>query len=215
MYRPKNRRNLTLNHRILTRHLLQLKELQDKLAAKGVLTETDLEAALFIVKEVGRRFSEEELGDFKAPDNSGCLRLLKYLTAGDPGPEAYKDITTSDSVDQAERAILHPGVPEVTIKQLRLPTFHARLLEFLNDPDFEDDFSQRESSVTMIKDTLNRYTPSSTFNEYLANAEDCGSAKKISWILDHTESYGGTRLLVDKLQEVQGPALFCYNDGRE
>lgn len=167
------------------------------------------------MKEVGRRFSEEELGDFKAPDNSGCLRLLKYLTAGDPGPEAYKDITGSDPVDQAERAILHPEIPEVTIKQLRLPTFHARLLEFLNDPDFEDDFSQRESSVTVIKDTLNRYTPSSTFNEYLANAEDCGSAKTISWILDHTESYSGTRLLVDKLQEVQGPALFCYNDGRE
>lgn len=185
-------------------------KLQDKLAAKGVLSETDLKVALFTVKEVGRRFSEEELGNFKAPDNSGSLRLLKYLTAGDPGPE---DITAPGT--EAERAILHPEISEVTIKQLRLPTFHARLLELLNDPDFEDDFSQRESSITMIKDTLKRYTPSSTFNEYLANAEDCGSAKTISWVLDHTESYGGTKLLVDKLQEVQGPALFCCNDGRE
>lgn len=194
--------------------MLQLKKLQDKLAAKGILSSTDLEVALFIVKEVGERFSREDLGDFKAPDNSGSLRLLKYLTAGDPGPEEYKDIIAPDT-EEAERAVLHPGVPELTIKQLGLPTFHARLLEFLNDPDFEDDFSQKESSITVIEDTLKRYTPSSTFNEYLANAEDCGSAKTISWILDHTEHYGGTKLLVDKLQEVQGPALFCYNDGRE
>lgn len=178
------------------------------------MTGTDLEAAIFIVKDVGRRFPKEELGNFKAPDDSGSLRLLKYLTAGDPGPEEYRDITAPDT-EAAERGILHPGIPEITIKQLHLPTFHARLLEFLSDPDFDDDFSQRESSITVIKDTLKRYTPSSTFNEYLANAEDCGSAKEISWILDHTENYSGTKLLVERLQEVQGPALFCYNDGRE
>lgn len=161
-----------------------------------------MKVALSIVKELGERFPNEELGDFKAPDDSGILRLLTDLTAGDPGP------------NEAERAILHPGVSMITIKQLRLPTFHDRLLESLNDPDFDADFAQRESPITVINDTLTRYTPSSTFTEYLANAEDA-SATKISWVLDGSKSYDGTKLLVDKLLEVQGPALFCCNDSRK
>lgn len=192
-----------------------MKELQDSLAAKGNLTEADLEVALRIVKEVGKRFAGEDLTEFKAPDSSGSLRLLRDLTAGDPGPE-LKYLTASDSEpEETKRAILHPDVSQVTIEQLRLPSFHDRLLELLSDPDFDDDFAQRESPLTVIEDTLRRYKPSSTFDEYLANAEDCRTATEVSWVLDHSENYEGKRLLVEKLKEVQGPALFCCNDGRK
>lgn len=160
--------------------------------------------ALFVVKEVGRGFREKALDDFKAPDSTGCLRLLRDLTAGDPGP------------GEEGRAILHPGVSLSTIKQLGLPSFHDRRLESLIDTEFED-FFQHEKFITVITDTLKRYRPSSTFNEYLANAEDCGSATKITWVLDKLGSqiHGESKLINKELQDLQGPALFCFNDGRE
>jgi hypothetical protein len=179
----------------------QLKELQDKLADKGPLNDNDLRVALFIVKEVGARFAEEYLDGFKAPDSECLLLPLKDLTAGDPGP------------DDADQAVLHQEISLETIKQLKIATFQNRSLDSLVDPNFE--FAQRESPVTAISDTLNRYGAATTFNEYLANAEDSGSATKITWILDNSEGYSVEKLIDKGLEKAQGPALFCFNDGRE
>lgn len=180
----------------------QLKELQDRLAAKEPLSGNDLRVALFIVKEVGARFAEEDLDGFKAPDSKCLLLPLGDLTAGDPGP------------DDADRAILHQEVSLETIKQLSIVTFQNRSLDSLVDLNFEGDFAQRESPATAISDTLERYGANTTFNEYLANAEDSGSATKITWILDNSE-YKKEKLISKELEKAQGPALFCFNDGRE
>lgn len=159
--------------------------------------------ALFIVKEVGKRYSKKEvLTDFKAPDNNGRFHVLSELTAGDPGN------TDTDGLQ-----ILHQGISLDTAKQLGLVTFQDRFLQSLNDPDFEEDFAQRESPMAVINDTLKRYPIRRTFNEYLANAEDSASASKICWILDESDDYPKTGLLSQELAEFQGPALFCYNDG--
>lgn len=182
--------------------LCQLKDLQGKLAAKGPLGENDLKVALFVVKEVGIRFAEEDLEGFKAPDSKCSLLLLKDLTAGTPGP------------GDEDRAVLHQDVSPETIRQLKFATFKNRNLDSLVDLEFED-FAQRESPATAISDTLTRYMPATTFNEYLANAEDCGSATKITWILDNSDGYPYSveKLISPELEKAQGSALFCFNDG--
>lgn len=165
------------------------------------LGQADLDVALSVIKEVGKRYSGEEndLRNLKAPDKHGRMRNILELTAGDPG-------TT-----QTSRMILHPGVSLDTVKQLDLPTFEARFLEQLNDPSFEA-VSAKNSHKAEIEDTLRKYSSSSTFREYLANAEDCG-ATRICWIIDETNDYPTTKLLSEKLAGAHGRALFCYNNG--
>jgi sacsin len=65
---------------------------------------------------------------------------------------------------------------------------------------------------TRISDTLTYYLVESTFKEFLANADDCKSAKQLNWLLDerqHPRQY----LLTEELREFQGPALVVHNDG--
>lgn len=179
-----------------------MKELQDGLAGRGVLERSDLEMAVRIAKEVGKRYSRNEnLHDFKAPDRVGNMRLLSELTAGDPGSQ------------ETDLKIMHPGIPLDTAKQLGLATFRDRYLELLNDPYYETEFAQKGSPKTIIDDVLRRYSIDSTFGEYLVNAEDCGSASTIVWIIDDSDDYPTTGLLSPGLADFQGPALFCYNDG--
>lgn len=158
--------------------------------------------AIHIVTEVGKRFSDRRLlYDFRAPDRHGHMHLISELTAGDVGGA------------DVDLLILHPGVSLATAQKLGISTFHDRYLELLNDPYFEEEFAQRESPAAVIQDTLKRYPITNTFNEYLANAEDCGKASKVCWVLDAADNYPKTDLLSPQLAEVQGPALFCYNDG--
>lgn len=180
-----------------------MKQLQDTFAEEGSpLEQRDLDVAISVVKEVGKRYSGEEndLHDFKAPDITGRMRYISELTAGDPG-------TT-----ETDLMILHHGVPLDTVKQLNLATFNDRYLEQLNDPSYEGELAQN-SPVAFIEDVLRKSSTSSIFKEYLANAEDCGSATRICWILDETKDYPTTGLLSELLARVHGPALFCYNDG--
>ncbi|KAL8996974.1 MAG: hypothetical protein Q9169_003625 [Polycauliona sp. 2 TL-2023] len=78
----------------------------------------------------------------------------------------------------------------------------------------DDEYAPRESLTTTISDTLGRYAIDSTFSEFLANANDCG-ATQVSWILDTCAggNHDSTALLSEALKELQGPALFVYNNG--
>ncbi|KAG0636271.1 hypothetical protein HOY80DRAFT_891646 [Tuber brumale] len=191
----------------------QLKELQDRISAEGPLSTKDLEVALYIVEQVAERHNRKKKGqnlisDFKAPDQDGVMRTFAELTA------SGSDIPIS----LANRPTLHPKISESTTKKLGLPTVEDRILASLNDPCFEQDFSQTQSPKAVIKDTLQRYSVESTFGEYLANAEDCvdeegKTATRIDWIIDHSTDYPTEKLIVPGLEAVQGRALFCYNDG--
>jgi sacsin len=135
------------------------------------------------------------------------MRALSELTASGGRPE--------ESVEQI--LSLHESISPAVTKLLGLPTFTDRILQALNDPSFELDFSQTESPKAVIRDTLQRYSLESTFSEYLANADDCGTAREICWILDSSDDgvSSGSGLISSKLSAIQGPALFCCNDGGE
>lgn len=135
------------------------------------------------------------------------MRALSEFTASAGGP--------GESVEQI--VSLHEDISSHVTKRLELPTPKDRILQALNDPSFESEFSQAESPKAVIKDTLARYSLERTFSEYLANAEDCGTASKICWLLDGSDDDSSSKIgLIDKkVSTVQGPALFCYNDGGE
>ena len=198
---------------LLTQNL-QLKDLQDRIATEEPLSPQDLEVALYIVEQIAilhsRKKDQNLISDFKAPDQNGIMRTFSELTAS--GSDA--------PISLVDRPTPHPSISESTIKKLGLPTVKDRILASLNDPCFEQDFSQTQSPKAVIRDTLQRYSVESTFSEYLANAEDCmdgegKTATRIDWMIDHSTDYPMEKLITQKLQAVQGKALFCYNDGGE
>jgi sacsin len=58
----------------------------------------------------------------------------------------------------------------------------------------------KKDVATGIADTLDRYTVESTFKEYLTDADDCQSAKELSWLLNEG-SHAKRNLLIKKLQD--------------
>ncbi|CUS15651.1 unnamed protein product [Tuber aestivum] len=190
----------------------QLKELQESIATEEPLSTQDLKVALYIVEQVAERHNgkndQNSISEFKAPDRDGVMRTFSKLTAsGDDVP-----------LFLADRLTPHPRIPESTIKKLGLPTVEDRILASLHDPGFEQDFSQKQSLMAAIRDTLQRYSVESTFSEYLANAEDCldekgKTATRIDWMIDHSTEYPTEKLITKELEAAQGKALFCYNNG--
>lgn len=148
----------------------------------------------------------DELTDMLVPDTHGILRSLSDIVHGD-----HK---VSGGVSDFN--FVHPAVSPKVIQALGVENALARAtrLDIAFEDEDEDEYTPREKLTTVISDTLGRYSIESTFNEFLANAEDCG-ATKISWVLDgcHDGSHNSTALLNPDLAAFQGPALFVHNDG--
>ena len=111
---------------------------------------------------------------------------------------------------------VHPRISQYLIDQLQIEHCDERALR-LNvelDEDDDDEFAPHERPTTVINDTLGRYPIESTFNEFLANADDAG-ANSIHWIIDersHKSDVNQTSLTTE-LKSLNGPALCIYNDG--
>lgn len=110
----------------------------------------------------------------------------------------------------------HPTVPESLAFKYGIPQTKRDLafIEHLNSWDIFEEYGQEEQLTTRIFSALQDYSLSTTFNEFIANAEDCGNATQVSWYLDSEDTkYPTEALLCRELQEWQTPSLFVYNDG--
>lgn len=123
----------------------------------------------------------------------------------------HGDWTLSTSVTQFN--CTHPAVSRAVITKLGIEGYieRATRLEIDLEDEDGDEYIPRESLTTVITDTLDRYRIDSTFNEYLANADDAG-ASSISWILDDVGDHPTQSTLTEELGRLQGPALFVHND---
>jgi sacsin len=184
----------------------QLKEIQVRLAGKGKLSDNDLKVYISLLEVLRTLHGKIDYKKWKAPDVEGVLHDLANLTAGDPSHDDDDDMAVPSF------AYLHPAITPRTIKYLKIPSIQDRFLDQKVGAEFGMDFAQDEDPINAISDTLQRYPFQSTFNEYLANAEDSG-ARKICWLIDRTESYPNSSLMTTQLQECAGPALLCFNDG--
>lgn len=177
---------------------------------EGTLSEAELNITIAILRAIESRFLQENLTNLKAPSANNTLVTIGSLTAVD-GDRANLPSGTSGSIVR-----VHPKVPRHVSESLGIPTPDSRhLASFLL---VAEEFGQNEERTMAIADVLKRYSVTSTFDEYLANADDCRTASKIEWILDDQPSarYDGLtkKLLSDNMKQFQHiPSLFCYNDG--
>ena len=185
--------------------LEQLRRVQKVLESRNALDEKDLNVAIGLACIWGTHFSEATDG-LKLPNSNGALVDIADLV--------FPDVP---SLSDTTRHILHPKISRTTAAQLKVEPLSESMRKGdlgIADPDDDDEFYQREEITDGIRDTLDRYTREHTFHEYLANADDCGSASEVNFFFDGT-TYGTTHLLSEDLQVLQGPSLLIHNDGSE
>ncbi len=150
----------------------------------------------------------EDLIEILVPDSQNVLRNLSDIVHGD------RNVTGA----VAAFHYTHPMISANVIEHLGVENSLARAtrLEIEFEDQDEDEYTLEEKLTDIISDTLGRYSMESTFNEYLANADDCG-ATEISWILDECKGgqYESEALLTPELKAFQGPSLMIHNDESE
>ena len=167
-----------------------------KLPTDAPLKENDVGIVLRILQRISR--SDVDPSCILVPDRNSRLRTLKEYTST-PTVFGHPDLS-----------------PEFTFKyQIPQVGDDTAFIKHLNGgTDVFEDYFQQESMTTRIRNTLKDYSLSTSFNEFVANAEDCGSATKISWVLDsETTRFPTTDLFSPDLAAWQTPALYVYNDG--
>jgi sacsin len=194
---------LTDMHVPATPDLKQLRYVQNELQLKAPLGEVDIDVAV----EIARIWSfqpKESLKGLKMPDEGGLLVDLEDLT--------YND---SPYLSEMGCSFSHPKLSRAIGDRLGVRHLSERLNCELGISALEDDqFDGREETTNEIRDVLNRYTPESTFREYLADADDRSSSSAVKFLVDET-NYDTTRLVTEELGVLQGPALLIYNDSGE
>ena len=172
------------------------------------LDQPNLDIAVNSLEVAIRLPHADKLTDMLVPDSQSVLRNVWDIVHGD------RNVTGA----VAAFHYAHPSISTNIIERLGIENALARAtrlaIEF--DDEDEDEYTLKEELTDTISDTLGRYSMESTFNEYLANADDCG-ATKISWILDECKRgrYESKALLAPELEAFQGASLMVHNDGGE
>lgn len=194
---------LDIRHEPSVEDLQYVQQSLDK-SDQGQLNDSDLHIAIATL-EISAHLRYDPI-KLHIPDTTCTLRNLSDIVHGDRNVRG--DISSFN--------FTHPRVSEYLIKQLEIEDSFERAIKLdinFEDED-EDEYTQRESLTTVICDTLGRYPIETTFNEYLANADDAG-ATRISWTIDDCQAgpHKSDSLLAPELAPFQGAALIAYNDG--
>lgn len=170
------------------------------------LDQPSLQIAINSLEVAIRLPGVDDFSDMLIPDSQCVLRNVCDIVHGD------RNVTGAVAAFHYTHNMISANVIERLGIENALARATRLAIEF--DDEDEDEYTIGEELTDIISDTLGRYSMESTFNEYLANADDCG-ATKISWILDdcRTEPYESKALLAPELKTFQGPSLMIYNDG--
>jgi sacsin len=174
------------------------------LRTKKALSDEELDVAIEVAHIWSLRFHESVDG-FSLATTEGVLANISDLSYNDvPWDSVESHITT------------HPKISRTVATRLKVPCL-SEVLKYgalgINDLD-DGEFNQREEVADGIRDTLDRYARESTFHEYVANADDCGSASEINFLFDG-RTYDSKDVLTEELKALQGPSLLIHNDGGE
>ena len=194
---------LELQNEPSVRNLQDVQKSLNETSVAGGLSVSGLGIAIATLEIATRlRYDPQDL---QIPDTSGTLRELRDIVHGDA-------LSTGDISDFN---FTHPDISNDLARRLDVENSLERAIRLKLDFDSEDEngYTPKEKLRTVISDTLERYPIESTFNEFLANADDAG-ATKITWILDECrlKLYDSSSLLTTELKPFQGPALLVCND---
>ncbi|KFZ14806.1 hypothetical protein V501_03059, partial [Pseudogymnoascus sp. VKM F-4519 (FW-2642)] len=177
---------------------------QTILESKVTLGEADIAVAVEILN-LASRFDRASLTGLKVLNKDGKFCPIEDISYHNLGP-----------LIQVENVNLtHPDIPFRTIQKVGIESLSDRQIKELlaiSDIADEDEFDQKEQVTTGITNTLDAYPVTSTFREYLANADDTKGASVISWLLDE-RYHPNKKLLTPELKRFQGPSFLVYNDG--
>ena len=180
-----------------------LEDLQDVQAALGdkPLNEAHLNIAIRTL-EVAVRLGHD-VKDLRVPCTKSTLRPYFDVVNG-AGDNAGSKLDYD--------APHHMMSPEL-VRCLGLEDTNTRAIQEAMEVEDGYEYSPQQSYTTNIHDTLERYPMESTFNEFLANADDAG-ARTLIWTLDKclTGPFATQALLTTNMKPFQGPALIAYND---
>lgn len=170
------------------------------------LDQPSLQIAINSLEVAIRLPQADDFSDMLVPDSQCVLRKVCDIVHGD------RNVTGAVAAFHYTHNMISTNVIERLGIENALARATRLAIEF--DDEDEDEYTVGEELTDIISDTLGRYSLESTFNEYLANADDCG-ATKISWILDDCKKgpYESKALLAPELKAFQGPSLMVYNDG--
>ena len=143
--------------------------------------------------------------NLRIPDTSGVLRDLADVVQG--------EVVDTGKMDHFN--FTHPTISMDLLCRLHVETAYERATRLnleIEDED-DDEYAPREKLSNIICDTLGRYPVDTTFNEFLANADDAG-ALQICWTIDKCQKkpFASEALLSTELKPLQGPSLIVYND---
>jgi sacsin len=180
----------------------QLKDVQKALESKNSLDELDLNVATELARIWGIQFHEATDG-LKLPNDKGAFVEIGGLVFND-----------APWLLRGSHDFVHNNISRTIAEQLKIqPLSELSMKGALGIVDLnEDEFYQREEIADGIRDTLDRYTREHTFHEYLANADDCGSATEVNFFFDET-SYSTEHLVTKDLRGLQGSSLLIHNNG--
>jgi hypothetical protein len=158
------------------------------------LAKADLDIVLRILEAISRK--DIDPISLLIPDTNGILhRLAEFIST----PTLFG----------------HPNLSPDFAFKFQIPQIgdDRAFIKHLATTDVQDYF-QQEDMTTRIHNTLKDYSLQTTFNEFVANAEDSGTATKITWFLDReTTRFPTDNLFSPELAEWQSPGLYVYNDG--
>jgi len=176
----------------------QLIEFIASLADSQQLNESQIEAVVRALKQLHlhQGFSSENL---MIPDTRGRLCRIDQFQSADDGDQIYA----------------HSRVPRSIVRNHGIPQLEGdlNLFQYLNGPDFFD-YCQEENIVDRISKSLKEASTWSAFNEFVANAEDSGSATSVVWVLDDEDvRFPSEKIFCETLKSWQNGALYVYNNG--
>lgn len=138
------------------------------------------------------------------PDTSGILLSI----------EEFSPKSRSDGNIRLAHSRVPPGLTfKYGIPQMKDDLAYLEQSSSVKFVELFDEFGQQENTVT--RNSKNKKSSMwSSLNEFVANAEDSGSAKNACWILDSEKSkFPSKKIFCKELQEWQTPALYFYYDG--
>ena len=172
-------------------------------SVQGILDRNGLEVAIASLEAAC--YLGYNPNQLRIPDASGVLRDLADVVQGE----------VVNTGKMAQFNLTHATISMDLLRRLRIETAYERAtrLNLEIEDDDDDEYAPREKLTNIISDTLGRYPIETTFNEFLANADDAG-AQQVCWTIDKCLEgpYASSCLLTPELKPFQGPSLIVYNN---
>ena len=182
----------------------QLAEFISTLDTTAPLSDANMNAVILALQKLDVDSSSVTLPELMVPDVHGyLLQIDEFQNCNAAGDESFVRYA-------------HSRVPSALAFNYSIPQFKGDLADIRskNGPDIFEEYFQEENMVTRISKQVQESTLWLSFNEFVANAEDCGSASKVIWTLDSEKcKYPSKRIFCPELKAWQTPGLYVYNDG--